>query len=720
MDEYVADYTYQQGISCISENGSWCCRIDDDRVGVVTYEKVAVWNVRTLSAVGQVDYSAKSSITALSAPVSAAGEVSFIIGHENGMVVHLDEQGESLSGYRETTKKIIGVVTNRDIAVSFTTHSFTVYDLHTETVILTVPLTLVVSNVSICDGVLVVGSDKGVVHQYLIANLVRGNPESDTTALSAQPVVLSLADQGEIWVVQLESATRLSDRRRVELKHRIAAAATDRGLVFTRDTKNKYRLWRISEAGLAEDYSFKQSRPVASVCLAGASPVLAFADNGLGVYRGAEDASFADAGRDNLIGLAECGGVVLGITPTEGRVFGRVVSKEELAAKNVSLALFEEDSAKMTCLIAQSGNFYLGKDNGTISVRSPLGEEIQLLTLSASPITSVSRLPSGMMAVATDNRVILCTGHERDEIIYDDEVLCTKLSPDGTLILASLADNTVKVHKIDGEHLLTLFGHSVPVVAIELCLEQAVVVTLGGDKLVKVWGLRHGECRKTLNPGDPTGILLHDNLLLVSTAYGLIYYLKETLTKVKRVEYPAGKKRGTAGAGRLVVSGYHLLTIRERSVALFQEGEFGTSPEEQARLEEDSRELAEIAQEKKIFKLSVIEQLEEAIDNNQPNEVCRAIEQLPRADLHTAIEMMNTQTRDQFGAILQQLLSGDYHPLFMSWALTYLIKTGYANEAVQASREAVRQKLRQYSRETRANSTAIQWIATAEPPLQPH
>ncbi|KAI5190118.1 hypothetical protein NECID01_0811 [Nematocida sp. AWRm77] len=717
MDEYVADYTYEKSISCISENGSVCCAIDKDRVAIVAYGNIRVWNTNTLTVVKEVEYTAETTITAISAFLTGTEEIGFLVGHDNGIVVHIEENGETVSGFRETTKKIAGIVSNKNIGVSFTAGSFSVYDICTESVLHTVAMDIVVSNVSICGPYVVVGSDKGILHKYSIDSLCKGCTDSEVFSLSAQPVCLAFQEKEELWVLQAECLTRVSDSRRIDIKHRVFSAVVgqEEGVLFTKDTKSNYRALRIGAAEdsttpkLEEVFSFRQTRPVSAIGIAGSYPVLVFADNGVGVYRSAEDSMCTDAGRENLLGLAEAQGVVLGATQNEARIFGRAHSKEELEAKAVSLSLFEEES--ITCITSQNGSFYIGKENGSVSVKTPLGEETQLLELSSSPITSISALPNGTLAISTDSRVILRYGTEQDEIAYEDEVLCTKLSHDGSLVFSSLADSTVKVHKIDGEHLLTFFGHAVPVVDIEVCTDTQTVFTLGGDKLVKVWGLRHGECRKTLNPGDPTGILLHNNLLLVSTARGLVYYLKDTLVKVKQVEYPSGKKRGTAGQNRLVVCGYYLLSIRERSVSLFKEGEYGTSPEEQAHKEENARDAEEIVREKKIFRLSAIEQLEEAIENDSAEQMYLAIQRLPKTDLHTAIDMMNTQVKDKFFSLLQTLLSGEYNPLFMSWAVSHLLKTGYAENDIHSSQAQIRKKLREYSREARANSVAMQWLS---------
>lgn len=80
-----------------------------------------------------------------------------------------------------------------------------------------------------------------------------------------------------------------------------------------------------------------------------------------------------------------------------------------------------------------------------------------------------------------------------------DDVLCVKYSPDTRYIAVSLLDLTVKVFFEDTlKFYLNLFGHKLPVMAIDISFDSKVLISASADKNIKVWGLDFGDCRKSL------------------------------------------------------------------------------------------------------------------------------------------------------------------------------------------------------------------------------
>jgi len=730
MDEYIADYTYKESVSCLSETSSISCAIDRKRIVVVAYEKIRIWNVETLSVERTVNYTAenglKSKITAICG-VEEGGETLLMVGHENGVVRCIDTNGEERSGYREHMRRVFQIVSYGGLCVSCTTGGFTAYDMRTESVLLTVHLDLVISSVRVLEDVLLVCTEKGIVHKYKVEDVFNRVADSEVVASIDQPILDSFAKDGAVYVVHPECVVNLETGRRVDVRHRISHVRTGNGHILTKDTKNRCRVFRIDGTAVVEERIFRAKRPLCAMELAGSSAVLVFADNGISVYSekekrktkaGAEteaepememeERAVVEGGADNLVGICAGGGVVFGITEKEGKVFGRVETKEKMDMKEIAISVFEDEG--MCCMATDGEVFYVGKEDGTVVVRNKAGAEVRRLKAGPERVASLDVLGKQMMAVGSGAKVgILMQSGERDEIGYEDEVVCTKFSKDGGLILTSLADNTVKVHKIDGEHVLTLFGHSVPVVDIEVCMEREAVYTLGGDKLVKIWGLRHGECRRTLNPGEPTGIRLHENLLIVSTADGLVYYHKDTLRKIKRVVYGAGKRRGTAGQNRIAIAGYNLFAIRERSVAHFEEGEYGTTPEQQEALEREEREIEEISKEKKVLRIDEIGRLEKAIEENSAGGAKEALERLTHGDVKEAVGMMNNEAKEKFWRLLVAISKEPHSALTFSWALGSLVRSEFRAEGMEGLVEEARKKIRAASRRSLANRTALIW-----------
>ncbi|KAJ9070637.1 beta transducin [Entomophthora muscae] len=80
-----------------------------------------------------------------------------------------------------------------------------------------------------------------------------------------------------------------------------------------------------------------------------------------------------------------------------------------------------------------------------------------------------------------------------------DDVLCVKYSPDQKLLAVSLIDTTVKVFYADSLKLfLSLYGHKLPVVSLDITTDSHLIVTGSADKNIKLWGLEFGDCHRSL------------------------------------------------------------------------------------------------------------------------------------------------------------------------------------------------------------------------------
>lgn len=80
-----------------------------------------------------------------------------------------------------------------------------------------------------------------------------------------------------------------------------------------------------------------------------------------------------------------------------------------------------------------------------------------------------------------------------------DDVLYAKYSPNGKLLALSLLDNTVKVFYADSlKFFLSLYGHKLPVLSLDISVDSRLCVTVSADKNIKIWGLDFGDCHKSI------------------------------------------------------------------------------------------------------------------------------------------------------------------------------------------------------------------------------
>ncbi|TBU33243.1 WD40 repeat-like protein, partial [Dichomitus squalens] len=84
-----------------------------------------------------------------------------------------------------------------------------------------------------------------------------------------------------------------------------------------------------------------------------------------------------------------------------------------------------------------------------------------------------------------------------------DDVLSVRYSPNGKLLAVALLDSTVKVFYQDTlKFFLSLYGHKLPVLSMDISGDSKLIVTCSADKNVKIWGLDFGDCHKSIFAHD--------------------------------------------------------------------------------------------------------------------------------------------------------------------------------------------------------------------------
>jgi U3 small nucleolar RNA-associated protein 12 len=145
--------------------------------------------------------------------------------------------------------------------------------------------------------------------------------------------------------------------------------------------------------------------------------------------------------------------------------------------------------------------------------------------------------------IGNDGGKRLSISHTRT-LKMSDDVLAVVHSPDGRLIAVSLLDATVKVFFTDSlKFSLSLYGHKLPVLSMDISSDSTIIATASADKSVKLWGLDFGDCHRSL--------LAHtDSVMGVKFSWGTHYFF--TVSKDKNVKYwdaDAGSAITTLEAG---------------------------------------------------------------------------------------------------------------------------------------------------------------------------
>ena len=120
-----------------------------------------------------------------------------------------------------------------------------------------------------------------------------------------------------------------------------------------------------------------------------------------------------------------------------------------------------------------------------------------------------------------------------------DDVLAVRYSPDGRFLAVSLLDSTVKIFFQDTlKFFLSLYGHKLPVLSLDISSDSKMIVTCSADKNVKIWGMDFGDCHRSIFAHD-------DSIMQVAFEKDSHYFW--TVGKDRMVKYWDGDKVSSSG-----------------------------------------------------------------------------------------------------------------------------------------------------------------------------
>ncbi|KAL6500872.1 Dip2/Utp12 protein [Orobanche hederae] len=175
------------------------------------------------------------------------------------------------------------------------------------------------------------------------------------------------------------------------------------------------------------------------------------------------------------------------------------------------------DSGFGLCGLFVPGDKYaiVGTKSGTleiIDVRS--GICVEVVEAHGGPVDSIAATVDGFVTGSADKDVKFWeyqisqkTGQDYKHLTVssvrnlkmNDDVGAVAVSPDGKYIAVALLDSTVKVFFMDSlKFFLSLYGHKLPVLCMDISSDGDLLVTGSTDKNLKIWGLDFGDCHKSL------------------------------------------------------------------------------------------------------------------------------------------------------------------------------------------------------------------------------
>lgn len=181
-----------------------------------------------------------------------------------------------------------------------------------------------------------------------------------------------------------------------------------------------------------------------------------------------------------------------------------------------------------------------------------------------------------------------------------DDVLAVCYSPNQSFIACSLLDSTVKIFRHDTlKFHLSLYGHKLPVLSIDISSDNTLIATGGSDKSVKIWGMDFGDCHKSFfgHENGVTGVkwVWGTHYLWTVGRDGIVKYWdcdKYDLIQQLNTHHSEVWCIAVAPHGRFVVSGSH-----DRSLRIYERTDSQLFLEEERERELEEAEEAEAAKE---------------------------------------------------------------------------------------------------------------------------
>ncbi|CAM9467436.1 unnamed protein product [Heterosigma akashiwo] len=160
------------------------------------------------------------------------------------------------------------------------------------------------------------------------------------------------------------------------------------------------------------------------------------------------------------------------------------------------------------------------------------GEPLQEAAAHAGAVWALAARPDGRGFATGGADRLLRFVHTRT-LKVEDDVLAVAYSharEEGKLLLAvATLDSTIRVFHDDSlKFFLSLYGHKLPVMSMDISDDDALLVSGSADKTVKIWGLDFGDCHRSL--------LAHeDSIMSIKFVRGTHYFF--TASKDKTIKY---------------------------------------------------------------------------------------------------------------------------------------------------------------------------------------
>lgn len=558
-EEFIPDF------SCKSSTGVICNRYSKiqciDRYCYISlYNKINIWNFNSaelLYSVGNRNHRITSFLV---------DKNSLFLGYEDGCVeifedISFDESANNIQSkiVKIHSKSVSKIILHNDTIITASKDgTLSSYDL-----VLEEPIRYYSGNSASIESIIMLGNEKicavcsdkclkiwDISSDALYDAIAFESYLFDAVCKGSE--ILAFLSSGESYFVDIDSKSRrpfekFKNIRNICFKNSVLGVQSQKKCAIFKSTKE-------SSLGLVNSRRFESSPLFVNFDLVGDEPCFLSQSNI--VICGEKKIDFGFH-QDDIIGVKTDRSKIYTLSKERFVCWDRNNTTEQNDVEDentetLSLNTFVKIK-NATCFGLFANQIVVGTNEGILIFDKKTFE--QKNEIKTDKISSIG-VSEHILAVCVGDQVLFydTTMKKVKELTAPESIVYSRFTDDASSLFLSCLDNKIYQYLIPSLELkVTLYGHSLPVRQFSISTDQKLLASCGADKLVKIWGLDFGECRKTI-VGDSNSVEFFNDRLFAFSDKNIEYYnyfdhLKKFKTFVAGILCP-GTDYFVASSGR--------------------------------------------------------------------------------------------------------------------------------------------------------------------------
>ncbi|EPR78056.1 hypothetical protein SLOPH_2361 [Spraguea lophii 42_110] len=603
MIDFIPDYSFSDSLGELYNDKS-IFHYDKD-LYISTNNYLYLWSLKKGIIEKRIGDNKKYIITAYTKINS-----NFIIGYDNGVVRFFDENNNILKSFRISKHKIISLVTYKDfLIIAIKNGKILKYNIIKEEIEYEYDNTgyNIYKTKIYDDKMFVLCSDKTIKEYDVNYKHVYKNHVLENEAINFifyKNKIIVFYRNGEI--IALEDNYHI-----MKVKKIISIIQTQESIyVLSRDSLQEITL-NLEEKSVSVLEKI-ENKNIKNFVVTEDNKIIFIKNNNKISYRN-EDISLSFH-RSEILGLKALKNKVITYSKEKIIIWDVQNTEKSERSKDIkSLQVLNTINTECKSLTVYNKEIYISNSTGIFSYSfNNLSITSEFLLSDINCICSSKKF----LAAGVNNEIIIFKKNFEiyKKIHLDDSVLFINFNDDETMIGAALFNCNVNIYDIRStEQKFTLYGHSLPVRYFDFSPDNKLILTCGSDKLVKLWGLDFGECRKTFIYNSKSVKFSRSNISLVIIPSDDIFYMKnnDVIKKFKSFDNCF-----------VDISDDYMVVASDYNVSLYYMSRYELLKQDDSEIEE------EIILETNITNIAVYEKFMRLLDNLENEATLKNYEEL--------------------------------------------------------------------------------------------